>query len=80
MTTPGGPDFGEWRPMTTAPKDGRWVRLLVRASEQGSAEVDVARWGRSEEAKLWCWVAADSDRGCVIFYSEAEVASWAPLP
>ena len=73
-------DFGDWQPMSTAPKDGTRVLVAVKASEQGPAEVDVARWARPERSGEECWIAADSDPSAVIVYSEAELLSWMPLP
>ena len=69
-------DFGEWRTMESAPKDGTTVLAAVRASEQGPAEVDVVRWAVRDER----WIAADSDPGCIIVYADAELTSWMPLP
>jgi hypothetical protein len=73
-------EFGEWQKMATAPKDGTRVLVAVRASEQGPAEVDVARWARPAPSAEKCWVAADSDPGAVVAYEEAELFSWMPLP
>lgn len=72
--------FGEWRPMASAPKDGSRVLVAVRASEQGAAEVDVARWTRPERAAEPCWIAADSDPGAVVAYAEPELIAWMPMP
>jgi len=73
-------DFGEWRPMASAPKDGSRVLVAIRATEQGAAEVDVARWAKPDRSGEECWIAADSDPGCVIVYAEAELISWMPMP
>jgi hypothetical protein len=75
-----GSDFGQWQTMAGAPKDGTRVLVLIRATEQGPAEVDVARWSRPEPSGEECWVASDSDHECVIAYAEAELTSWMPLP
>jgi hypothetical protein len=75
-----GTDFGKWQPMATAPKDGSRVLVVVRATEQGPSEVDVARWTKPEPAADACWVATDSDYECVIAYAESELAFWMPLP
>ncbi len=75
-----GSDFGQWQAMATAPKDGSRVLVVVRATEQGPAEVDVARWARPEPAADECWIATDSDHECVVAYAEAELAFWMPLP
>ena len=49
--------YGEWRSMAEAPRDGTRVLVMLRASEQGPAEVDVARWGRAK-SRGECWMAA----------------------
>jgi hypothetical protein len=56
------------------------VLVAVRASEQGPAEVDVARWTRADRSGEECWLAADSDPGCLVVYAEGELTSWMPLP
>lgn len=73
-------NFGQWRPMESAPKDGTRVLVEVRASEQGPAEVDVARWAKTDRSGEGSWIAADSDPGCIIVYAEAELLGWMPLP
>lgn len=73
-------NFGQWQPMELAPKDGTRVLVEVRASEQGPAEVDVARWAKTDRSGEGSWIAADSDPGCVIAYAEAELLGWMPLP
>jgi hypothetical protein len=73
-------DFGQWRPMASAPKNGSRILVAVRATEQGPAEVDVARWAKPDRWSEECWIAADSDPGCVIIYAEVELISWMPLP
>ena len=72
--------FGEWRPMASAPRDGTRLLVAIRASEQGAAEVDVARWGRAERGGDERWVASDSDYEAPIFYEEHELTFWMPLP
>jgi hypothetical protein len=72
-------EVSQWRPMASAPRDGTRILVALYASEQGPAEVDVARWTKPERAKEACWVASDSDRACVIVYTEAELAYWMPL-
>jgi hypothetical protein len=74
-----GTEFGDWHDMATAPKDGSKVLVAVRASEQGPAEVDMARWAMASRAAEPAWIA-DSDPGSVITYSETELAGWMPLP
>ena len=73
-------DHGSWRDMASAPRDGTRVLVAVRESEQGPAEVDVVRWAKPERSAEECWIAVDSDPGCVIAYEEAELSSWMPLP
>jgi hypothetical protein len=73
-------DFGEWRPMAGAPKDGTRILAALRASEQGPAEVDVVRWARSTPGGEKGWIAADSDPTLVIVYAEVELTHWMPLP
>jgi hypothetical protein len=73
-------DFGEWRRMADAPRDGSRVLVAVRASEQGPAEVDMARWARPDRSAEPCWIAADSDPDCQIVYADAELIGWMPLP
>ena len=73
-------DHGGWRDMASAPRDGTKVLVAVRESEQGAAEVDVVRWAKPERSAEECWIAVDSDPGCVIAYEEAELSLWMPLP
>ena len=73
-------DSGEWRKMATAPKDGSRVLVVIRASEQGPADVDVVRWTRPRRAPDECWVSTDSSADCAIVYEDWEVAFWMPLP
>jgi hypothetical protein len=73
-------EFGQWRNMAEAPRDGARVIVAIRASEQGPAEVDVARWARPGRDQDMCWIAADSDHECLIIYDESELACWMPLP
>ena len=72
--------FGEWREMASAPRNGSRILVAVRASEQGPAEVDVARWAKPDRDGEECWIADDSDPGCRIIYAEGELVSWMPLP
>jgi hypothetical protein len=74
------PDFGEWRRMAEAPRDGSRVLVAMRASEQGPAEVDMARWARPDRSAEPCWIAVDSDPDCQIVYADAELIGWMPLP
>ena len=39
-------EFGTWRRMSEAPRDGVRVIVALRGTEQGPAEVDIARWAR----------------------------------
>jgi hypothetical protein len=72
-------EFGDWQDMDSAPRDGSRILVMIRASEQGPAEVDVARWGRHDRSGE-CWIASDSDHECPIVYSDAELEYWMPLP
>jgi hypothetical protein len=72
--------LGEWRPIDTAPKDGTLVLVAIRESEQGPAQVDVARWTKPVRANEKCWVSADSAPDAAIIYAEGELAFWMPLP
>ncbi len=72
--------FGAWRPMDEAPRDGTRIIVAIRSTEQGPAEVDVARWARAPHAFEKGWIAADSDHDCVIAYADVELACWTPLP
>jgi len=70
----------DWQRMVAAPRDGTRILVLVRASEQGAAEVDVVRWLRSPRTGEEGWVATDSDSGARFVYAEGELQSWMPLP
>jgi hypothetical protein len=73
-------DFGEWKPIDTAPKDGTLVLVAIRESEQGPAQVDVARWAKPARGNEKCWMSADSAPDCAIIYAEGELAYWMALP
>jgi hypothetical protein len=73
-------EFGEWQDMTGAPRDGTRILVEIKASEQGAAEVDMVRWAKAERAGTEGWVSAESDPGAAIFYAEAELSGWMPLP
>jgi hypothetical protein len=70
----------DWQRMAAAPRDGTRILILIRASEQGAAEVDVVRWLRSPRTGEEGWVAIDSDSGARFIYAEGELQSWMPLP
>jgi hypothetical protein len=72
--------LGEWKPIATAPMDGTLVLVAIRESEQGPAQVDVARWAKPGRAHEKCWVSADSAPDCPIIYAEGELTFWMPLP
>jgi hypothetical protein len=72
--------LGEWKPIATAPTDGTLVLVAIRESEQGPAQVDVARWAKPTRAQEKCWVSADSAPDCPIIYAEGELTFWMPLP
>jgi hypothetical protein len=73
-------DLGEWKPIDTAPKDGTLVLVAIRESEQGPAQVDVARWAKPVRGNEKCWVSAESAPDCAIIYAEGELAFWMSLP
>ena len=70
----------QWRPIKSAPKDGSRIIVAIRASEQGTADVDIVRWSRPRKAADDCWVSTDSTHDCTIIYDEREVVNWMPLP
>jgi hypothetical protein len=74
------PEREQWRPMTTAPKDGTRIIVVIRASEQGSSDIDVVRWAKPKSHGEYCWTSVDSDQNCAVIYDEWEVAHWMPLP
>ena len=71
---------GEWRKMAGAPKDGTRILVIIRASEQGPADVDVVRWTNHKRDVEPCWVSTDSSADAPIAYDDWEVAYWMPLP
>ncbi len=73
-------DFGDWRPMASAPRDGSRILVAIRPTEQGPAEVDVVRWARPRPGVDACWIAIDSDPGALVTYAEPELTWWMPLP
>ncbi len=73
-------EFGEWRRISDAPRDGKRVIVALRGTEQGPPEVDVARWAKPPRADYHCWIAADSDKDCTIGYDDNELICWMPLP
>jgi hypothetical protein len=75
-----GGDFGDWRPMASAPRDGSRVLVAIRPTEQGPAEVDVVRWGAPRPGVDQCWIAIDSDPQALFTYSEVELTWWMPMP
>ncbi len=70
----------DWRSMASAPKDGTRILVAIRSSEQGPAEVDVARWAKPDKTAEECWVAGDSDPEAPVTYADTELSSWMPLP
>jgi hypothetical protein len=65
--------------METAPRDGTLVKVWLKASEQGPAQMDVVRWTESRSGE-GAWVASDSDQFARVFYSDADLECWVPLP
>ena len=72
--------YGDWQDLATAPRDGTRILVMIRSSEQGPAEVDVARWVRPDRSHEPCWVAADSDHDCAIVYGDSDLEGWMALP
>ena len=79
-STPKPPVKPRRAPIATAPRDGSLVRVALRASEQGPAELDTVRWAKSETSGQEGWVAFDSDPDARVVYSDSELAYWLPLP
>ncbi len=75
-----GKDFGVWRPIATAPRDSSRILVVIRASEQAAAEVDVVKWGFPQHSSDACWIAVDSDAECQFVYTDMELVFWMPLP
>lgn len=73
-------DTGDWRAMSSAPKDGSRIIVVIRASEQGPADIDVVRWDKPRRSGEACWTSTDSSADCAIVYEDWEVAYWMPLP
>ncbi len=69
-----------WRSMSTAPKDGSRIIVVIRAGEQGPADIDVVRWDRPRRNADLCWTSTDSSHDCAIVYEDWEVSFWMPLP
>jgi hypothetical protein len=70
----------QWRPIESAPKDGTRIIVVIRASEQGTSDVDVVRWAKPKSHSEYCWVATDSDLSFAVIYDDWEVSHWMPLP
>src|SRR4051794_4694962 len=66
--------------MDTAPRDGTLVKVWLKASEQGPAQMDVVRWAKSARSEEGAWLASDSDRVARVIYSDADLECWVPLP
>ena len=79
-TPPKAPPKPRRAPIATAPRDGSLVRVALRASEQGPAELDTVRWAKSASTGQEGWVAFDSDPQARVVYSDGELAYWLPLP
>lgn len=74
------PDPNDWQPMEIAPRDGTRILVALKASEQGPAEVDVARWARPTRTAEPSWIASDSTPDSPVTYSDGDLAYWMPLP
>jgi len=66
--------------MDSAPRDGTLVKVWLKASEQGPAQMDVVRWATSARSEEGAWVASDSDQLARVIYSDADLECWVPLP
>jgi holo-[acyl-carrier protein] synthase len=75
-----GPTLTDWRPMASAPRDGRRILVTVRETEQGPAEVDIVKWAATARGGEAGWLATDSDPEARVVYAEGELAAWMPLP
>ena len=75
-----GIDIDQWQSMASAPKDGSRIIVVIRASEQGPADVDVVRWDRPRRNADPCWTSTDSSHDCAIVYEDWEVSFWMALP
>ena len=73
-------EFGNWRHMKSAPKDGSRILVTIRPVEQGAADVDVAYWAKSDQFGIEGWRSVDSSPGCIIGYADPELKCWMPLP
>lgn len=72
--------YGEWQDLATAPREGTRVLVMIRASEQGPAEVDVARWACPDRGQEPRWIASDSDHDCTVVYADSDLDGWMALP
>ena len=75
-----GGEQGDWRSMESAPRDGTRVLVAIRPTEQGPAEVDVARWASPTPGTDACWIAIDSDPDALVTYFDVELTWWMPMP
>jgi hypothetical protein len=66
--------------METAPRDGTLVKVWLKASEQGPAQMDIVRWAKSARSEEGAWLASDSDQVARVIYSDADLECWVPLP
>ena len=73
-------EFGNWRHMKSAPKDGSRILVTIRPVEQGAADVDVAYWAKADQFGIEGWRAVDSSPGCIIGCADPELKCWMPLP
>src|SRR5262245_19476340 len=74
------PDMPNGAPMESAPRDGTLVKVWLKASEQGPAQMDVLRWAKSARSGEGAWVASDSDQVARVIYFDADLECWVPLP
>ncbi len=69
-----------WRDIADAPRDGSRILVVVHATEQWPAEVELVRWGIPPHGADAGWYAADGGANNPLLFSEGELRCWMPLP
>ena len=62
--------MGEWQPIETAPKDGRWV--LCWGHNAGVVESMIWHWNDDSKDGNWYWYEGDCPR--------TQPTHWMPMP